>query len=133
MDFSNINLIAIGCAVVAGMVTGMVWYGVLARQWMSAAGLTESDIEQKPSLYIVAVIAQVIIAYFLAGLIWHIDAFSVTGGMITAFLVWLPFTFATMAVDHRFQGKGWDLSIIDGGYWLAVLLLQGAIIGWFGL
>jgi len=37
-----------------------------------------------------------------------------------------------MAVNHRFQGKGWDLTLIDGGYWLVVFLLQGAILGWWG-
>lgn len=133
MDFSGVNFIAIALAVVAGMATGAVWYGVFAKAWMRAAGLNESDIEQKPSLYLVAAVCQIVIAYLLAGLVGHLGSHSLSGGMITAFFCWLGFCLAPMAVNHRFQGRGWDLTMIDGGYWLAVFLLQGAIIGWMGV
>jgi len=38
-----------------------------------------------------------------------------------------------MCVNHRFQGRGWSLTAIDGGYWLAAMLIQGAIIGAMGV
>ena len=133
MEFAGVNYIAVLCAAVAGMVTGAIWYGVFAKQWMKAVGFEGKDIEQKPSLYIVAAIAQLIIAYMLAGVIGHLDTYSLSGGVITAIFCWFGFVVTTMAVNHRFQAKGWDLTIIDGGYWLAVMLLQGAVIGWFGV
>ncbi|MGI9350477.1 MAG: DUF1761 domain-containing protein [Rhizobiaceae bacterium] len=131
MAFLEVNFIAIILAAIAGMITGAVWYGVFAKQWMNAVGLAESDIEQKPSLYIVAVIAQIIIAYILARLLGHFDNVGLTTGIAAAFFLWLGFCLAPMAVNHRFQNKGWDLTVIDGGFWLVVFLLQGAIIGWF--
>ena len=132
MDFSGINYLAIGLAVVASMITGAVWYGVFSKPWMRAAGLTASDIEQKPSLYIIAVICQIVIAYLLAGLIGHLGSHTLASGIVTAFFCWLGFCLAPMVVNHRFQGNGWDLTLIDGGHWLAVFILQGAIIGWMG-
>ena len=133
MELAGVNYIAIASATIAGMVAGAIWYGVFAKQWMKAVGLQEKDIEQKPSIYIVAAIAQLIIAYMLAGVIGHLGTTSLSGGVITAVFCWFGFTITTMAVNHRFQGRGWDLTIIDGGYWLAVFALQGAIIGWFGV
>jgi len=37
-----------------------------------------------------------------------------------------------MAVNNGFAGRDWRLLVIDGGHWLAVLLLMGAILGAFG-
>ena len=36
----------------------------------------------------------------------------------------------TQIVNHRFQGLSWNLTLIDGGHWLGVLLVQGIVIGW---
>ena len=38
-----------------------------------------------------------------------------------------------MGVNHAFEGAKPMLTVIDGGHWLAVLLLMGAIIGAFGV
>lgn len=131
MDFSNINFIGVIVAAVAGMIAGAVWYGAWANPWMKAVGYTEPP-KQEPKIYIVALIAQFIIAITLAILFSHFSSVSLSQGVMSAFFLWLGFCLAPMAVNHRFQDKGWDLTMIDGGYWLVVFLLQGAIIGWMG-
>ena len=83
MDFSGVNYLAIAAAVVAGMISGALWYGLLAKQWMSAAGLSEEEVNQTAGIYIVAFIAQIVIAWMLAGLIGHLGTFSATAGMIS--------------------------------------------------
>lgn len=133
MEFSGMNYVAIGLATVAGMISGAVWYGIFAKPWMRAVGFTQGDVQPKPSLYVIAAICQLVIAYLLAGMIGHLGSHTLTGGMITAFFCWLGFCLAPMTVNHRFQDKGWDLTAIDGGYWLTVFLIQGAIIGWMGV
>ncbi len=133
MEFTGISYLVVLIAAVASMAVGAAWYGALGKPWMKAAGLTQADIEQKPSLYIVAAICQLIIAFFLAGVIGHLGTAGIVPAMITAFFCWIGFTVPTMAVNYRFQGAGWDLTAIDAGHWLAVFLLQGAIIGWFGV
>ena len=132
MDISNISYVAILVAVIAGMISGAVWYGVFAKPWMNAVGLTEKDIEQKASIYVVAIIAQLVIAVTMSILFSHFAEVSVTDGILSAFFLWLGFCLAPMAVNHRFQDKGWDLTFIDGVFWLVVFVLQGAIIGWLG-
>ncbi len=133
MEFFGINYLAVCIAAVAAMPVGAAWYGALGKPWMAAVGLKPDDIEQKPSLYIIAAICHLVIAFFLAGIIGHIGTHSLGGGIVTAFFCWLGFVVPTMCVNHRFQGTGWDLTAIDGGHWLATFLLQGAIIGWFGV
>jgi len=132
MTFAGINYLAVLIAAVLSMPIGAAWYGGLGKQWMKAAGLKEEDVNQDPKIYIVAVLCQFIIAIFLAGIIGHLATTGIWAGMVTAFFCWFGFVVPTMAVNHRFQGAGWDLTIIDAGHWLLVFLLQGAVIGWFG-
>ena len=131
MDFSNLNYLAILVAAIAGMISGAVWYGVFSNPWMKAVGYTETP-QPNPKIYIVAIITQLIIATTMAILFSHFPEVGIGNGIFSAFFLWLGFCVAPMAVNHRFQDKGWDLTIIDGGYWLVVFLLHGAILGWVG-
>ncbi len=133
MNFlSDVNYLSVIVAAVVSMAIGAAWYGGLGKQWMAAAGLKPEDIEQRASLYIISAICQLIIAVVLFGVIFHVGTFSVYAGILTGFLLWLGFVVPTMTVNHRFQGHGWDLTVIDGGHWLVVLVVQGLILGWMG-
>jgi hypothetical protein len=131
MPFAGISYLAVIVATVVAYVFGAVWYMVLAQHWIKAADFTEPP---KPSLgpFVIAFVVQLIIAYFLAGLIGHLGDVTVTRSLTTAFFVWLPFVLAPMIVNHRFQGSTWRLTAIDGGHWLGVLLLMGLVIGLIG-
>lgn len=73
------------------------------------------------------------LAVLIAGVIGHLGRVDIAGGLTTAFFLWLGFVATSMCVNHRFQGRGWNLTVIDGGYWLVAMLLQGAIIGAMGV
>jgi hypothetical protein len=128
-------------AAIAGFAFGAVWYGLLGKQWMAARGLSEAEAKAKtgPSLvpFIVSFVALLIMALMLSGVLVHLAlgglGLSVRTGMISGFLVWLGFVITTMAVNHAFQGERRMLTVIDGGHWLGVLLIQGAILGWWGI
>ncbi len=76
-------------------------------------------------------------AWMFAGVLLHMAqgglATSLRTGVISGFFLWLGFVITTMAVNHAFQGAKWSLTLIDGGHWLGVLLIQGAILGWWGV
>ena len=80
-----------------------------------------------------AIVALFVMALMLAGLMAHIGDVTVRGGVVSGFFVWLGFVITTMGVNHAFGGAKPMLTLIDGGYWLAVLLIQGAVIGAFGV
>lgn len=52
--------------------------------------------------------------------------------MISAGFLWFGFVITTLVVNNTFGMRSAKLIAIDGGHWLAVLLLMGAIIGAWG-
>lgn len=134
MAFGGINYIAIIMAAIAGFAVGAVWYGVLGRHWMRAARVAPGSARMSASLVITSFIALLVMAWVLAGLVGHLGPGQVTmrNGVISGLFVWAGFVATTLAVNHRYGGLGWDLTAIDGGHWLAVLLVMGAVIGAFG-
>jgi hypothetical protein len=134
MSFTGVNYLAVIIATLAGFGLGPVWYTVLAKPWMRAAGKTEVDKSSAQILlFATALVALFVMALMLAGLMGHIGDITVRGGVISGFFVWLGFVITTMGVNHAFGGAKPMLTLIDGGYWLAVLLIQGAVIGAFGV
>ncbi len=133
MTFAGINYLAVLVAAAASFGCGAAWYGALGKQWMAAAGVTEADLSTGKSIYLVAAACQLIMAFMLAGVIGHLGRAGIANALITAAFLWVGFVVTSMTVNHRFQGKGWSLTVIDGGYWLTALLIQGAIIGGIGV
>lgn len=130
--FDLINLSAICAATIAAFLFGSAWYGVLGRRWMRAAGLTPERTAPSVQVFGIALVSQFVMAFVLAGVIYHTGETTISTGLISGALAWLGFVMSAMMVNHRFQGASWELTLIDGGHWLGVLLIQGAIIGWFG-
>ncbi len=135
MAFAGVNYIAILVAAIAAFAFGAAWYGLLGKPWMAAARLKPEDAQMKPSLFIITFIMQLIMAWVMAGVIGHLGDGQVAlrNGIISGAFVWLGFMATTMTVNHRYQGFGWDLTVIDGLHWLGVALIMGAIIGWWGV
>lgn len=129
MELTTMNYVGIGAALVASMVIGAMWYGIFAKPWIAAAGINADELEQKPSLYLIAAICQLTMAVALTGVITHLGFTNLRGGLITAFFCWAGFVATSITVNHRFQDSPWSLTLINCGHWLAVLLAQGAIIG----
>jgi len=134
-----INYLAVLVAGIAGWLVGAVWYGVLGKQWRDALGWTAADMTgpdgKRPmpiGPMITAFFAQVLMALMLAGLLGHMGGPSVTRGIVAGALVWLGFVITTSAVNNAFQKKKPMLTVIDGGHWLAVLVVQGIVLGLFG-
>jgi hypothetical protein len=137
MTFSGINYIAVIIAALAGFGLGAIWYMALSKPWLRAIGKTKDELAPEGSSralpFIIAIVALFIMALMLAGLMGHLGDVTVRGGVISGLFVWIGFVITTMGVNHAFGGAKPTLTLIDGGYWLAVLLIQGAVIGAFGV
>jgi hypothetical protein len=140
MTFSGLNLLAVVLAAVASFVFGGLWYGMLANSWMAAANVRPQDIQISKGgaavlPYVIAFVAQLVMALVLAGVLGHMGEGQVTAknGIITGAIVWAGFVATSLVVNHAFQGAKKELTLIDGGHWIGVLLIQGAVIGWMGV
>lgn len=139
MQFAGLNYLAVVLAAVVSFMFGWVWYGVLlSKPWLDAVGKTAEEIKgdgPSPMPFVIAFVAQFIMAWVLAGVIGHLGPGEVTfkNGVISAAFLWLGFVITVLSVNYAFQGAKPSLTLIDGGHWLGVLLLQGAVIGLIGV
>jgi len=135
MSFAGENYLAVVVAATVAWLFGAAWYGLLGKPWMKAARLDPSAMKMSAAPFIVSFVAELIMAYVLAGVLGHLGPGQVTflNGVISALFVWAGFIATTIAVNQRYQGFGWTLTLIDAGHWLGVALLMGAIIGWWGV
>ncbi len=139
MEFAGMNLRAVLVAAIASFLFGGVWYSLFSRQWRAAADIEEthssrSEWHVNAMPFIVAFIGLLVMAYVLAGVIGHLGPGQVTvrNGVISGAFIWVGFVMTTLVTNNVFRRANRTMTLIDGGHWLGVLVLQGAVIGWFG-
>lgn len=141
MTFTAPSYIAIVLAAVASFAFGAVYYMSLSRQWLEAVGFS-ADVrarlergERDPKPFIVSIVGELVMAWVLAGIIGHLgpgNPFSVANGVISGAFVWLGFVATTVAINNAYGMRQVRLTVIDALHWLGVLVIQGAVIGWWG-
>lgn len=143
MDFAGINYLAVLVAGVAGWIVGAAYYMTLGKAWVAALGTTMEALKAenagksqaaKAAPFIVSILANLLMAFVLAGLIGHLGAGQATlaNGVTSGAFVWAGFVLTTVTVNYMYAGRKPMLIAIDSGYWLLALLVQGAIIGALG-
>jgi len=137
MSFAGINYIAVVVAAAASFAFGFAWYAALGRRWMAALGKSRDELLPEGrhpwGVLVITGIAELVMAWMLAGLLGHLGSVDIKTGLIAAISLWVGFVATVMLVNHRFQRASWALTFVDGGHWLGVLLIQGAVLGAFGL
>jgi Protein of unknown function (DUF1761) len=139
MPFAGVSYLAIVIAAVAAWLAGAVWYMAFGKAWMSAIGTTQGKMEGMKGEprsflpFIYAFVAELVMAWALAGIVGHLGQVTIRAGVVSAAFCWLGFVMTTMLVNNSFGRRDWRLMLIDGGHWLVVLLLMGAIIGAMGV
>lgn len=126
------GILAVLAAAVASYAWGAVWYGVMARPWMAANGLTEETIDRKnPVPYIVSFVATVLVA----GMTRHIMASSgidgFGGGLMTGAGLGLFIATPWITTNYCFAGRPLNLTLIDGTYATVGCTIIGVVLGLF--
>ena len=139
MTFAGMNYWAVLMAAVAAWMIGALWYSLLAKPWMAAAGLTKASIEESAGSirgflpFVLAFVAALVMAWVLAGIMGHLGQLTIKSGVISGAFCWLGFVITTMSTNYTFGRRSPRLLAIDAGYWLAALVVMGAIIGGLGI
>jgi len=141
MAFLTVNWLSIVVAAVAAWVFGGVYYTALSKPWLAAQGKTleQCKLEQagksglaKATPFLLAIVGELIMAWALYGILVHLNAFTIRGGLIAGVLSWFGFVLTTMTVNNAFGGHKPMLTVIDGVAWLGALVIIGAIVGGLG-
>jgi hypothetical protein len=138
MAFAGMNYLAVLLAAIAAFIFGGAWYGVLGQAWLATLGKPEAAVKSGPPMALrlaIAMAALLVMAYMFAGIMGHLGPGQVTlvNGVIAGFFLWLGFVLTTLVVNNVFQNQKPMLTVIDGGHWLGVLLIEGAVIGGLGV
>jgi hypothetical protein len=139
MAFAGMNYWAVLMAAVAAWMLGALWYSLLAKPWMAAAGVANASMQQNIGSpraflpFVIAFLAALVMAWVLAGIMGHLGQLTIKNGVISGAFCWLGFTIPAMTANYTFGQRRPLLLLIDGGYWLAALVVMGAIIGGLGI
>lgn len=137
MNYLDINWLGVLLAAIASMALGAAWYMGLSKQWLAATGKTTEEIMAgsggQATPFIWGAVMQLVMAYFLALLTPAILGGMTPGNAVAVGLhIWIGFIITAMILNHRYQGEKWSLTVIDGGYLLAALIVQGVVLGLLG-
>jgi len=141
MAFLTVNWLAIVIATVAAWIFGGVYYTALSAPWLAAQDKTLEQCKQeqagksglaKAAPFVLVFVGEAIMAWALYGILLHINAFTIRGGIIAGALIWFGFVLTTMTANNAFCGRKPMLTVIDGAAWLGALGIIGAIVGGFG-
>ena len=127
----HVNLLAVLVAAVINMGVGAAWYSpaLFGKQWSALLGRKMEDMKKNAGMgYAVSTVGALIESWVLAHLVYGLGWFD---GLERSFWIWLAFIGVTMAIGTVFAGRRKKLWAIDSGYFLVVLLIQGALLaGW---
>lgn len=128
-QLSMIDYSAILLAAAAGFIFGGLWYGLFATR----SGEIENGRNSPTALLLVITfIAQVVMAVMLSGILVHVTRsgipLTVRSGLFSAVMIWIGFVITTLAAGNALHGAPFSRTLIDGGYWLSVLLIQSVVL-----
>ena len=135
------NFVSVLLAAVAAWIFGAVYYTSLGKSWMAAQGKTleQCQAEQaaksgiaKAAPFILVFVGELIMAWAMYGVLFHMSMFTLRAGAISGAALWLGFVLPTITANYAFAGKKPMLIVIDSAAWLGAMIIIGAIVGWMG-
>jgi hypothetical protein len=137
----SVNYLSVLIAAVAAWLFGGVYYTSLSKYWLAAQGKTleQCQAEQaaksgaaKAAPFIIVFVGELIMAWAMYGVLFHMGMFAPRAGAISGAALWLGFVLPTIAGNYVFSGKKPMLIVIDSAAWLGAMVIIGAIVGWMG-
>ena len=131
MEYLNVVAAAAG-----SWVFGAVWYMVLAKPWMAAAGLKvgadgRPEGGNSPLPYVLSAICMLLVA----GLMRHVMAMSqlttISQGFMVGFGVGAFFIAPWTMINNAYTMRPFKLTLIDGGYAIIGCSIMGVILALF--
>lgn len=132
--FNDINWLAALAGGVAYFIFGAMWYGILGKGWMAAAGLTAEQINAnfKKSNYGVTLAMQLIIGICLAGLMQMVGCseagLSLGDAAQLGLVVGLVFSGLTTWVHYIYSMQKGALIWYDMGYTTLATIIAAVVI-----
>ena len=115
------EIVSVIAAAIAGYLLGAVWYMLLARPWMAAAGI-EAGEDGRPKqgmgavTYVLAFIAMLLVAGMLRHVLAQTGIESPLKAGLSGLGLGLFVASPWIMLNNAFGGRPFSLTLIDGGY-----------------
>lgn len=135
-----VNYLAIIVSTILTMVIGYVWYGPLfGKPWSTLMGFSPEHRAKRDKgmrlNYIIMALGALLMTFILAYVIIFAGTFIQLSGALAGLLVgimcWLGFIVPVSLGTVLWDDKPWKLWFINAGYYLVVLIIIGAILGFW--
>jgi hypothetical protein len=128
----DINYLAVAACGVASLVLGFIWYSALfGKAWQKEWGLTDEAVQNANMGVIFG--GFLVLNLFAAFILGHVLATyggpGVQVSLMIGFGVGLGFVATAIGGNYLFARKSLKLFLIDGGYWVLLYTIEGAIFG----
>lgn len=126
----DINWLAVVVATGINMVVGAVWYSpaLFFNDWAKLIGKKKSEMSDSASSYILTTIGAFVQSLILSLIIGWSGVATAAKGAYLGLLLWIAFVAVTAGVDTVFSGGRKKLWAIQTGYFLVVLVVNGALL-----
>ena len=101
-------------AAAAAWVFGALWYMVLSRQWLAAAGMREPGRSALP--FVLSFVLMVVVAGMMRHTLATTGIVTLGGGVVGGLGLGLFIATPWIAINNLYQGKPPMLTAIDGGF-----------------
>ena len=130
-----VNYLAVLVSAIASMLLGFLWYGPLfGKTWMK---LMKWDPKKMGSMkansnmalsYGITFVGSLVMAYVLAHIVGYTQAKTLMDGVVAGFWTWLGFIATVSLGKVLWEGKSWNLYMLDNAYHLVNLVVMGIIL-----
>ncbi len=130
LNFSLIQPLPIGVAVVSYMFLGFLWYTpFFGKQWLKLTGLDAKLKDEKAPNMAWCLLLSLITGMAMASVLsMAIASYSLTKSLEIAFILWAAFCGLNSATNHAYGNRPFALWAIEAGYPLVSLLMMAVII-----
>ncbi|HSX52865.1 MAG TPA: DUF1761 domain-containing protein [Patescibacteria group bacterium] len=130
MPSVDINWWAVIVAVAVNMGVGAVWYSpvMFAKEWSKLVGRKMEEMGDGAKGYVITTLGAFVQVLVLLHVVAYAGATTAINGAVVGFWLWVAFVAVTQGVNTVFAGTRKKLWAINTGYFLVVLLINGAIL-----
>jgi len=127
---SGLNYVAILVSAIAAMIFGMFWYSpkTFGMQWMKLSGIKKKDPKNMGMKMLIAFVAEIIVAFFLASVIILSGATTFMEALGIGFGIWLGFVATITIGSTLWEGKPMELFVLNNGHNLIKFLIMSVIL-----
>lgn len=130
MLFENINFLALLAAAVVNMIVGSFWYSPagFGKLWIKLSKVEIDKNKNMGFMYAITFVGALVQAFVLSRIIMYAGSADAISGAKIGLLIAVGFLATTSLNNVIFGGKPLKLYYLDLGYYVTVLVINGALL-----